>query len=66
MKKVFAIASVALFAASLTSCTGDFDCVCEDASGETVTAASYSKVRKADAEDSCDIVANAYESCELK
>jgi len=71
MKKVFAIASVALFAASLTSCTGDFTCDCtyKDGLGEDATISyDYNGVKKKDAEDSCDTAAGLLNegSCELK
>lgn len=59
MKKlVFAVAALGLI--SLTSCKKDYTCTCT-VSGQTIKAA-YVKVKKSDAQKSCDAAGVTYSS----
>lgn len=53
-KKIFGGIAIAALVFT-TSCTGDYDCVCT-VSGQTYTANSWSDVKKADAQNSCDAI----------
>lgn len=56
MKKVLAVAAVALFIFSMTSCKKEWTCECTVTSGGTSTTASATteKMTKSDAKDQCE------------
>lgn len=72
MKKLMMLVAVATFALAATSCTKDYTCSCSAAGLLPAQDYPYSDVKKADAEDACDVVqtsrklADAAATCELK
>ena len=71
MKKLLFLAVAIASVTSLSSCKKDYTCSCtyDDGLGGTGTfAAEYTGVKKADAEEACDLVESAsagYYTCEL-
>jgi len=62
MKKAIAILSIVAFAASFTACKKDYTCKCTyDLSGTSTTISyEYTKVKKADAEEACELSETAW------
>jgi len=65
MKKFLAICSVALFAASFTSCKKDYVCECT-VDGVVDNSMNIPKAKKADAETACSLYQVDGEVCTLK
>ncbi|MDE0770858.1 MAG: hypothetical protein OSB25_01470 [Salibacteraceae bacterium] len=65
MKKILAICSVALFAASFTSCKKDYICECK-IDGVVDNSLNIQKAKKADAEAACINYQVVPEVCTLK
>ena len=62
MKKITLLAAAAIIAISFTSCKKDYTCTCKDKTSppDVDIVIKYTKVKKKDAQSSCDAANNTY------